>query len=111
MQLEIKEDGVAARHQRLNHGRAGGDKQLQPHLEPLAVFLQLADQGECRGYIGHVEGHNQALAGLFNQVHDGWMGGAEAWVQSLGDGHTFILWDYRLAGKSERGERNANPIP
>jgi hypothetical protein len=39
------------------------------------------------------------------------MGGAEAWVQSLGNGHTFILWDYRLAGKSERGERNANPIP
>ena len=37
VKLQVEKDRVAARHQRLHHGRAGGGKQLQPHLEPLAA--------------------------------------------------------------------------
>jgi len=42
----------------------GGNKELQPHLEPMAVALQTVHQGGGGGGVRHIEGHDQSLAGL-----------------------------------------------
>src|ERR1035441_1079478 len=56
VELEVEEDGVAAPDERLENGGTGGDKKLQPHLEPLAVALELGDEAGGGGPGGDGEG-------------------------------------------------------
>jgi len=97
---------VAALDQRLDDRRAGRDKQLQSHLEPLAVVLQLADQPDRGGGIGTSSAtirRSRASPRRLRTSSEGSEtvgGGAEAGIQSLWNGHITILKDHRLANPS-----------
>jgi len=62
VELEVEEDGVAARDERLDDGRPGGGEELQPNFEPVAGSFETFHQLIRRSRAGHIERDDEALA-------------------------------------------------
>ena len=110
VELEVEEDGVSARYERLNDGGPGCGEELQPNLEPLAGSFESIYQLLRCGRAGHIERDDEALArGLdfagkgdfvdFRRA-EGRLRGRESRIQPIGGGHTQILTDCRRSPNS-----------
>jgi tetratricopeptide (TPR) repeat protein len=121
VKLEIEKDGMSARNQRLQHGGAGGGKQFQSHLEPLALALKAIHQIESVGRTGCVQGYDEASARLFHSIwrlRRGCTRGGEAGLQTFWDGHTEIVkhgstknrrrWFLRRGDGTRKGDSRLN---
>ncbi len=96
VEFEIEKDRVTACREPFYNGGAGGGKELQSHLEPLAVAFETGYEVFGGGGAGNVERDNQPLARLRRSVRLRGTGRSESRLEAFGDGHTEMLTDWRV---------------
>lgn len=90
-EFEVEEDGLAARGELLNDPRAGRGEELHADLEPGADAVEAMDEFEGGGFVGDIEGDDEAFASLVEWAGRGC--GGDVRVQVLRDGHIWIVTD------------------